>query len=88
MTPDPATEYEELMRRLLDGRARGLFEGDGEDEEDRLLEEMDACWWRLTDAEQQAVETRRAEAARISAPETLGAEDREPGDHLAPRRAA
>jgi len=85
---DPSGEYEELMRRLLDGRARGLFDGDAEDDEDRLLEEMDAVWWKLTDAEQQVIEQRREEARRIHAPEKLGAQDSETRDHVAPRRAA
>ena len=57
-----AGRYEVLMRRLLDGRARGQFEGDAEDDEDRLLDEMDAVWWKLTDAEQQVIEARREEA--------------------------
>lgn len=86
---DAATRYEDHMRRLLDGRARGAFTGAAEADEDRLLEQMDVCWWEMTEAEQQEAERRLAEARRISAPESLGDDVAlDEGDRLPPRKAA
>lgn len=84
---DAATRHDQLMRQLLDGRERGLFLGPGEEEEDRILEEMEACWWEMTDEEHKEAERRLAEARMIEAPDALGI-DADLGDHRLPRRAA
>ena len=85
---EPAVRYERMMRRLLDGRERGLFLGALEADEDLLLEEMDLCWWEMTAEERRETDRRLDEARSIDAPESLGVEDAESDDHLAPRRAA
>ncbi len=86
---DAAARYEDLMRRLLDGRSRGRFEGSGEADEDRLLEARDDCWWAMSEAEQQESERRLDEAQHIAAPEVLGDDvGVEVGGRALPRRAA
>jgi hypothetical protein len=72
-----ARRYEDLTRRLLEGRARGEFEREtpGEAREDELLEQMDDCWWEMSEADRDEADRRLEEARRISAPERLDAVD-------------
>jgi len=72
-----ARRYEDLTRQLLEGRARGEFKKGtpGEAREDALLEEMDDCWWEMSEAERDEADRRLEESRRISAPERLDAVD-------------
>jgi len=89
---DAARRYEELTRQLLEGRARGDFEEGtpGEALEDELLEEMDDCWWEMSDADRQEAERQLEESRSISAPEILDAIDvaLPDGAKILPRRMA
>lgn len=51
---DSSEEYEWLLKALIDCRAKGL-------DEDRLLEEMDVAWWRMTAEARRRFEARSKE---------------------------
>ncbi|MBI4953984.1 MAG: hypothetical protein HY908_18310 [Myxococcales bacterium] len=84
-----ANRYRELLTTLLLERelAGGTL---AIEQESRWVEELDRCWWALTDEEQQQVEDLLARAAPPMARAVLDATDlvvRE-GDKTMPRQAA
>lgn len=84
-----ATRYRELLTTLL--MERELAGGSlAEEQESRYVEELDRCWWAMTDVEQGDVERAIASDATIEAPLDLSAEDVlvVQGEHRLPRRAA
>ena len=84
-----ARRYREMLTALL--MERELAGGSLPDEsESNHVEELDRCWWAMTDSEQQDVERRLASEHLIDAPSDLGVEDVsvQKGEHALPRRAA
>ncbi|HEX4477780.1 MAG TPA: hypothetical protein VH142_21980 [Polyangiaceae bacterium] len=84
-----AKRYREILTTLLMERelARGSL---SDDEESRYVEELDRCWWAMTDSEQTETERAIAGNEPIGGPADLGAEDVvvAPGEHRLPRQAA
>jgi hypothetical protein len=58
-----AHRYEQLQLELLSGRGLGVM---SQEDEDRILERMDECWWKMTDDERSEAERRIAEAEQIA----------------------
>jgi hypothetical protein len=87
MNSDAARKLKYLEDRVLAGRA---FHTLAEEEEDELLEQMDALWPELTKAEQDEANRRAKRIVAALAPETLGLQDRvvAPGSHELPRMVA
>lgn len=84
-----ATRYRELLTALL--LDRELAGGTLPDEIESLhVEELDRCWWAMTDIEQAEAERTLADDPSIDAPADLHVEDVrvEQGKHELPRRAA
>jgi hypothetical protein len=84
-----ARRYEDLTRELLEGRERGEFVGSaGEAREDELLEIMDDCWWKMSEAERDEADRRLEESRKVRAPENLDEVDVSvpARGHVMPRR--
>ncbi|MBC7541293.1 MAG: hypothetical protein H7338_01030 [Candidatus Sericytochromatia bacterium] len=78
--------YQSLLDQLLWKRAVGSFP---EAEEDDLLEQMDAVWWNLTEAEIGVVKQSHADAKKITSAAELDLVDENmDGPFRLPRRAA
>jgi hypothetical protein len=84
-----AKRYRELLTTLL--MERELAGGSLSDaEESRYVEELDRCWWAMTDSEQAETERTIASNEPIDAPADLGTTDVAVarGEHRLPRQAA
>jgi hypothetical protein len=69
-----AKRYREILMTLL--MERELAGGSlSDDEESRYVEELDRCWWAMTDLEQAETEHAIASNEPVDAPADLGAED-------------
>lgn len=84
-----ARRYRELLTQLLlerEEKGEAWLEAD----ESRFVEELDRCWWAMTDAEQDEVERTLADEAWANAPVDLSFEDVriERGQQTFPRKAA
>ena len=86
---DAAAKYRELLTALLLERefAGGSLQ---EEAESRFVEELDRCWWALTDVEQREVERAISGDAPPEAPADLKTEDVAvaQGEHRLPRQDA
>lgn len=78
---EAALQYENLLRQLLDLRSSKDYD---EELEDEILDQMDDCWWNMTDAEHDELD----QAIQINAPKELGLVDTEVsiGNCVAPRK--
>lgn len=84
-----AKRYQELLTSLL--IERELAGGSLSDElESRHVEELDRCWWAMTNEEQAEAERQIAEERPLEAPPELGVQDVhvQRGEHGLPRKAA
>jgi len=63
-----ARRYEQLKWELLTGRGLGVL---SEENEDRILEKMDECWWKMPQVERDEAERLAAEAAKIEGPDDV-----------------
>lgn len=70
-----AARYRSLLAELLIERqlAGGKLP---EEKESSYIEELDRCWWEMTDEEHDAVEADFAVMAAIDAPASLNVQDR------------
>jgi hypothetical protein len=84
-----ARRYRELLTQLLlerEEQGEAWLEAD----ESRFVEELDRCWWAMTNAEQAEVEGAFADEPLANAPVELSFEDVriERGQKAFPRKAA
>lgn len=82
-----ASQYEELQKSILRGRALGTLP---EEAEDSLLEQMDDLWWEMTEEERREADRRAAESQHIRIREELHHRDTSlpQGANSLPREAA
>ena len=82
-----ARRYEQIQWELLKERGLGVM---SEEEEDRILERMDVCWWKMSEDERAEAEQRIAEASMITSTDDFDLYDVEVAIESvqAPRKAA